>query len=94
MSSMMVTSAALSWLIPRAIWEITYDQLKEKEMTQLFGSWIGHLDMWVQTESGQWKMHYTLTNECPGKTVTDEILPLSCIMSNVPSLFYFLWADK
>ena len=50
--------------------------------------------MWVQTESGQWKMHYTLTDECPGKTVTDEILPLSCIMSNVPVLFYFLWADK
>ena len=44
MSSMTVTSAALSWLIPRAIWEITYDQLKEKEMTSGQSLW-GHVTL-------------------------------------------------
>lgn len=54
MSSMTVTSAALSRLTPRAVWEVTYDQLMEKEVTQwpkLFGSWVGQLGMWVQIEN-------------------------------------------
>lgn len=39
--------------------------------------------MWLQTENGHRQLYYSLTNEWPEKTVTDEFLPLKTL-GNVP----------